>query len=823
MGRLDELHRLAEIVQPGRTVTVMGPGGIGKTRLAEEFLRQVNPSFRDGTWLVELGPISGRQLNGAVIDALSIGHVGITDLDGLAEFLADRELLLALDNCEHVLEQVRSFVAALRSVAPRLAILSTSRIALHLDGEQVYTLDPLPVPDVRTDPRDSLEFDAMRLFEMRAARHHTGFRITTVNAAAVQAIVHRLDGLPLAIEMAAALVGLRTPQQIAESLDTRFELIHPRATDPRHETLRSLLDWSYELLTPEQQLLLGRLSTFAGGFDAISAAAVCAGDEIDPHHVGDLLEALRMRSLVNTVSTDPVRYGMFDTMRAYGRDLVVHLGQTRELRDRHLAFVRGLVSDLAPRVFGPDQASVFGRLRRERMEIQHALEWAESIGDDDAIVEIAAQLLPWWRIELVPEEGVHWALLACERTHHPETLGRLCAGVALLGHASEPVRSRELIDRAVEAVQSRRHSRERAFVLATAGDACTVLGETERAERLLSEAQRWYREVGDDWGLGYTGLRLFRVLATRAPDLSVAEAAADEFVAALDRSGDTHLLAYAHLARTSMYRLHGRSRQALSAARSARTLSAPLELVYLDAELLTIEAQLSLAFGELASAEQAIAGLRRLGDRRAWTDLQSTAAVLVAELDLARGDYPRAHRILVELASNHDGSDRGDDVDLASIAALAAALTGADFEATTPNSEVLSRLWPWERIEVLYRLAAACVHAGRDPVAHLRAALELLQDVDAPVWRIAAAELAAHLAHPIATRRSEALATTAANCAQALGAKPRAWERAWRSVVPTSIDGGEADIGADARMCADALALVELVEEQLLAGRADRG
>lgn len=812
VGRDAELARLERVVRAGAVVTVSGPGGIGKTRLVEEFLHRANQSFPDGTWIVELAPLTGRQLRGALIEALSLGHLESTDFDAIADALAGQRLVLALDNCEHIVDEVRACIMALTSRLPELAIVTTSRIPVGLDDEISLAIDPLAVPDTGADPIEARELDAMRLFEARAARPHSGFRVTTVNAAAVAAIVRHLDGLPLAIEMAAALVGLRTPQQIAQSLDSRFELLHPGAADARHETLRSLLDWSYELLTREQQVLFARLSTFAAGFDAVSAAAVCGDDVIDGGRVGDQLEALRTRSLLTVAPGPSARYDMFDTMRAYGRDLVRHLGETRRLRDRHLDFVKRLVRELGPRVRGTDQAQVFARLRAERLEIQRALDWAESVGDHQAIVEIAVQLLPWWRIELVPEEGMRWALLAREHTHDPRALGRLAAGAALLGHAGDRQRSRVLIDAAVEAVERLDVlSPTRAFTLATAGDACTVIGEADLAEELLTAAQRCYREIGDDWGVGYTGLRLFRVLATRAPDLATAEAAAAEFLAALERSGDRHLLAYAHLSRTSMYRLHGRNREALNAARTARALSAPLELVYLDVELLTIEAQLSLSFGDLAIAQEAVAGLRRLVDRRAWSDVKVTVAVLQAELDLACGEYERAHRALEAVLSTHDLNDRRDLADVRSLAALAGSLAGEHFELVDPGAEILAGLWPWDRIEALYRMAAACVLGGRSPVGHLRAALELCRQVDAPVWRTAATQLSARFARARAPERCDALWARAAAYGRSLGARPRIWEESWRTpsqdVAARSLDAAGA-----ADMCAEALALLMMVE-----------
>ena len=628
--------------------------------------------------------------------------------------------------------------------------MATSRIPLGLADERLVEIGPLGTPGVDANPDEIAVTDAAALFERRAAHHHSGFRITSVNATAIADIVRGLDGLPLAIEMAAALIGLRTPQQIAAAIDERFSLVHHDDVEARHQTLRSMLDWSYEMLTPDQQIVFARLSVFAAGFDAETAAAVCGDGPDDRDRIADHLEALRLRSLVRRTGGTPDRYELLDTMRAYGHDVVAHHGEDRALRRRHLVTMRELTERLALGLTGPDQPSVFARLRQERLEIQQALEQAV-VGDDrESLVDIALRLTPWWRIDLAPDnEGLRWTLAAIEHTDDPRASALLLAGAALLVHENDTDHARSLAAEAEAAARQLSDpddARTRMLVLSICGDVLTRTDDFELAAALLDEAHGWFTQHDDDWGRGYTGLRLFRVMATSAPSLPEAEAAADEFVTALERAGDLHLLAYAHVARASMYRLHGRGAEAVAAVQAARSIGAPLGLVYLDAESLSIEAQTSLALGDADTAATAIADLRRVVNQRAWREGRLAVSALDAELALTVGEYARAHRSMLEIVGADGFSVRPGFLDVASLLVLASSLMGEQPDIPRPDDESLDSLWPWERIEVLYRLAAAAQASERSPVAHVRAALELCREVDAPVWQAAVTQLAAWIA-----------------------------------------------------------------------------
>ena len=288
---------LAEV----RTVTVTGVGGVGKTRLALQAAGEALSRFRDGAWWCELAPVRDRNgVTEAVAALFSVTpRAAETVEEALVEFLRHKELLLVLDNCEHLLEPTAHLVNTLGRSCPQLVVLATSREGLGVDGERI-----IPTPSLAAPPADAaletiVESDAVRLFEERAVAGTAGFELSDENAAAVARVCRRLDGVPLAIELAAARVPAMTPAELAERLDRRFQVLSGgrRGAVERHQTLRAAIDWSYELLSEPEQRLLARLAVFAGGSTLDSAEAVCGDDGIDPDRVFEYLAAPRRRVL----------------------------------------------------------------------------------------------------------------------------------------------------------------------------------------------------------------------------------------------------------------------------------------------------------------------------------------------------------------------------------------------------------------------------------------------------------------------------------------------------------------------------------------------
>jgi predicted ATPase/class 3 adenylate cyclase len=332
IGRERELEQAAAALGRGRVVTLTGPGGVGKTRLAVQAAAQAAPRFEDGAWLAELAPVRDRaRVDDAVAAVFSVtARAGQGVAEVLAELLRGKQLLLVLDNCEHLLDAAAALAGNLARWCPRLVILATSRAGLGIEGEQLVPVPPLAVPGVDADLAAITEAEAVRLFAERAAAVKPGFQVTAGNAAAVAAVVRRLDGIALAVELAAARVPAMTPAELAGRLERSFAVLGAgrRGAAARHQTLRAAIDWSFELLAGPEQVLLARLAVFAGGATLEATETVCGGEGIDPDAVFGLLAALVARSLVVAEEKGPdTRYRLLETIRQYGEQRLEGAGE----------------------------------------------------------------------------------------------------------------------------------------------------------------------------------------------------------------------------------------------------------------------------------------------------------------------------------------------------------------------------------------------------------------------------------------------------------------------------------------------------------------
>jgi predicted ATPase/class 3 adenylate cyclase len=342
IGRARELEQIAGALGEARLVTLTGAGGVGKTRLALQAAGQMAPRFSDGAWLCELAPVRDPAgVDDAVAAVFSVtAPAGQSTQDALAEFLRSKKLLLVLDNCEHLLEGAAALADVLQRSCERLVILATSREGLGIEGERLVPVPPLEVPGSDADLAAISQAEAVRLYAERAAAVKPDFVVTTENAAAVAAVVLRLDGIALAIELAAARIAAMTPAELARRLQRSFAVLAAgrRGAVAHHQTLRATIDWSYRLLTVPEQQLLGRLSVFAGGCTLEAAEAVCAGEGIDPDMVFELLANLVARSLVVAEEHGlESRYRLLETIRQYGGERLSELGETERWRARHPA------------------------------------------------------------------------------------------------------------------------------------------------------------------------------------------------------------------------------------------------------------------------------------------------------------------------------------------------------------------------------------------------------------------------------------------------------------------------------------------------------
>jgi predicted ATPase/class 3 adenylate cyclase len=398
IGRGRELEQTAAALGQARVVTLTGPGGVGKTRLALQAAGQVASRFGDGAWLCGLAPVRDPAgVDEAVAAVFSVtARAGQGTREALAEFLRGKELLLVLDNCEHLLEGAAALAGVLQRSCPGLVILATSREGLGIDGDQLLPVPPLAVPGDGADLAAITDAEAVRLFAERAAAVKPGFEVTAGNAAAVAAVVRRLDGMALAVELAAARVPAMTPAELARRLERSFAVLTAgrRGAPERHQTLRATIDWSFDLLAGPEQALLGRLAVFAGGATLEAVEAVCGGEGIDPDAVFELLAALVARSLVVAGQHGPQsRYRLLETIRQYGEQRLDQAGETERWRARHADYYAGLLHQI--RHYHPGEEVFWAvRLGAEQDNLLAAWSWAISTGNAGTAFKILAGFAP---------------------------------------------------------------------------------------------------------------------------------------------------------------------------------------------------------------------------------------------------------------------------------------------------------------------------------------------------------------------------------------------------------------------------------------------
>ena len=391
VGRSAEVSRVGAALGESRVVTITGVGGVGKTRLVLQVAADLLPRYREGAWLVELAPVrdpAGVAEAAAAVFGLA-NRSGQSLENSLIEQLAPKQLLLVLDNCEHLLGSVARLVTRIERACPRVVVLATSREGMAIEGEQLIALPPLEAGEPGEDVGSLVHTDAVCLFVERARRVKADFALSPSNAAAVVEVCQRLDGVPLAIELAAARVIALSPAELVRRLDRRFQVLAGgrRGAVERHATLRAAIDWSYELLDVAEQRLLARLAVFSGGARLEAIEEVCSGDPVEPEAVVDLVTGLVARSLVVAEDHDlGTRYRLLETIRQYGEERLAKWGETETLRIRHAGFYAALAARAAQRFFGPEQLAWFREVNLERDNLRSAL--TNAIDGDDAALAV---------------------------------------------------------------------------------------------------------------------------------------------------------------------------------------------------------------------------------------------------------------------------------------------------------------------------------------------------------------------------------------------------------------------------------------------------
>jgi non-specific serine/threonine protein kinase len=498
IGRERELAEIRQLLPGTRLLTLTGTGGIGKTRLALQAAAELRDAYPDGVWFVDLAPL----VDPGLVPSALAQVIGVKESAGqplvktLSDHLRPLNVLLVLDSCEHVLDACARLAGALLRESGGTTLVATSREPLRIGAERVYPLGALPLPDPQGDAHSIAQSDSVRLFVDRARYHRPSFDLQDQRARAVAEICVRLDGIPLALELAAARMAALPVEQIVRLLDQRFRLLASgsRSDLPRHQTLCALLDWSYELLDEEERQVFARLSVFAGGWTLGAAEAVGAGEVIAKGDVVYLLIALVEKSLV-VADDDGDRYRMLETVREYARDKLVMSGNSNAVRERHRNFFLALAVNADPNLAGPEQGTWLQRLEDEYDNLRSALEYClGAASGSDAGLRLCAALHWFWIMRGYRAEGLDW----CER---------------VLG---------------IEAVDKR--TPERAMALEAAGILAYHLGDFPVAGAYHEDSLAIARELSDEKGMARAAISLGD-LRLRQGDPVAAKAMCEEALA----------------------------------------------------------------------------------------------------------------------------------------------------------------------------------------------------------------------------------------------------------------------------------------------------
>jgi len=471
IGRASERADVLRLLRSARLVTLTGPGGMGKTRLALESASAALADFANGVWLVELAPLPVSSLAvQAVSQAVGLrDEYGQARLDMLLSFLGSKRLLLVLDNCEHIVDDVAALVEQMLTACPNLSVLATSREALRIPGETVYSVPPLSVPDPAfvSDSRVLSQFESVQLFCARAAEVLPGFTLAQEDVPALARMCQRLEGLPLAIELAAARLRVLSVRQISERLERDFNLLSGarRTAAPRQQTLKSAFEWSYNLLSAEERLLFRSLSIIPGSWTLGAAETIARSAGLQPYAVLDLLSQLVDKSLVTRMDRagEEVRYRVMSTIRQFGLEKLEENGEIERTGGAFLEYITCMADDAVKGLWSRDQVEWLNRLELELDNLRHSMEWTISNGMAEQALRISSGLLEFWDLHTIFIEGSRWLerALALPGAQEPAlaklrarailALGVLILADALMGLAEVDVRE-QMFDRAYERI-----------------------------------------------------------------------------------------------------------------------------------------------------------------------------------------------------------------------------------------------------------------------------------------------------------------------------------------------------------------------------------
>lgn len=548
IGRENDLAAIETLLARTRLLTLIGSGGCGKTRLCLQLAANTAEQFPDGAWFLELAPLTDPSL---IFQAVAIA-LGVKEEPGkplsqtLVEHVKHKRLLLLIDNCEHLLDACATVVDLLLRQCPDLKILATSRQALGTAGEQTYRVPSLALPDrtVSHTPQSLSQYESVQLFVDRALLVRADFQLTTDNATALASLCCHLDGIPLAIELAAARLGLLSVAEIDRRLDQRFRLLTggSRTALPRHQTLLSLIDWSYNLLNEAEKLLLQRLSVFAGGWTMDAAEAVCSGDGVDNWEVLDLLTLLCDKSLVVADQMERhSRFRLLETVRQYAHDKLAQSEGDARVRMRHSQYFLKVAEEADAKLTAAEQIRSLNRLEAEHENLLASLDWGLSAADSQWALRLCGALGEFWIMQGRLSEGRDWfeRVLRKTDTEAPtsQRVKALNAAGALALYQGDFVAAREGHEAALSVARELADQHGIAAALAGLGLLALSVGDFPAAQARNDESLAVAQALGDRRGVA-TALGNLGAVALSQGDYLVAQALLDKSLAFAREIGD---------------------------------------------------------------------------------------------------------------------------------------------------------------------------------------------------------------------------------------------------------------------------------------------